>query len=75
MRDDLHGFAQVVTSPLFLYHMLIDLASRDVIVSSQGNVQVSFVVSEVEVDFTTVVEDKALAVPVKQLDTPDSIEQ
>jgi len=70
VRYDLHSFAQVVAFPLFLYHMLIDLAGRDVVVPSQGNVQVSFVVSKVEVDFTTVVKDKALPVPVKQLDTP-----
>lgn len=61
--NDLNCSAQVVTLPLFLYHMLVDLASCDVVVACQGNIQVSFVVSEVEVDLSAVVEDEALPVP------------
>jgi len=52
--------------------MLIDLASRDIVVSSQGDVEVSFVVSEVKVDFPTIIEDEALPVPVVRLETVSS---
>lgn len=42
--------------------MLVDLARSDVLVTGEGDVEVAFVVSEVQVDFTTVVENVDLAV-------------
>ena len=44
--------------------VLVDLSGGDVVRSGQGDVEVALVVSEVEVDFSTVVEDKDFTVPV-----------
>ena len=42
--------------------MLVHLASRDAVLSSQSDVEVSFVVSEIEVNFPAVVKYEALSV-------------
>jgi hypothetical protein len=41
--------------------VLVDLASREVVLPREGDVEVAFVVAEVEVRFAAVVEDKDLA--------------
>lgn len=62
MRDDLHCFPEVVAATFALNNMLVDLACGDVLVAGESDVEVAFVVSEVEVDFAAVVEDVDLAV-------------
>lgn len=62
MRDDLHCFPEVVATTFALNNMLVDLACGDVLVAGESDVEVAFVVSEVEVDFAAVVEDVDLAV-------------
>lgn len=44
--------------------MLVDLSGSDVVLPGQGDVEVTLVVTKVEVDFTTVVENEALSVSV-----------
>lgn len=63
MWNDLHRVSQIITSALFLNDVSIDLASGDVVFSSQGNVEVPLVVAQVEVDLTTVVKNKDFSVP------------
>ena len=67
MGNDLYGFTQVVALALALDDVLVDLASGDVVITRQGNVQVALVVAEIEVDFTTVGEDEDFAMPVYYL--------
>lgn len=62
MRDDLHCFPEVVAATFALNNMLVDLACGDVLVTRESDVEVAFVISEVEVDFAAVVEDVDLAV-------------
>lgn len=56
MRDNLNRFPEVV-APTFLFnHMGIDFAGGDIVVPGEGDVEVSLVVSEIEVGFAAVVE-------------------
>lgn len=45
VRDNLHRAAEVVASTLTLDNMLVDLSSRNVVLASQGDVEVSLVVA------------------------------
>ena len=45
--------------------MLVDLARGDVVVASEGDIEVALVVAEIEVDFAAVGENENLAVPTK----------
>lgn len=67
MRNDLHSAAEVVTSSLLLNDMLIDLAGRDVVLARERDVQVAFVVAEIEINFAAVVENEDFAVSDKVL--------
>lgn len=60
MRHDLDSLSQVVTATLALNDVLVDLAGSDVVLASQGDVEIALVVSQVEVDFSSVVEYKDL---------------
>ena len=62
MRDNLHGLSEVVSPPFALDNMLVNLAGRDIIFSSQSDIQVSLVVSQIEVDLSAIVQHEALAV-------------
>lgn len=42
---------------LFFYDLLIYLPSCDIVIPGQGNIQVSFVVAQIKVDFTPIVEN------------------
>jgi hypothetical protein len=46
---------------LFLDHLLVDLSGRYVVVAVQSDVEESLVVSQVQVDFTAIVEHINLA--------------
>jgi hypothetical protein len=63
VRHDLHRLAQVVALALALDDVLVDFARGDVIIASQGDVEVALVVAEIEVDLAAVGEDKDLAMP------------
>ena len=65
--DDLHRLAQVVALALALDDMLVDFAGRDVVIAGQGDVEITLVVAEVEVDFAAVGEDEYFAVPARCL--------
>lgn len=65
VRDDLHSLAQVVALSLTLDDVLVDLAGRDVVVAGEGDVEVTLVVAEIEIDFTAVGEDEDFAVPAR----------
>jgi hypothetical protein len=45
--------------------VLVDLAGSDVVVAGEGDVEVTLVVAEIEIDFTAVGEDKDFAVPAR----------
>lgn len=64
VRDNLYGLAEIVAFSLALDNVLVDFASCDVVVASEGDVEVSLVVAEIEVDFTTIGEHEDLAMPV-----------
>jgi len=56
----LNGFSEVVATPFAADNILVDFAGRDVIVSLQGHVKESFVVAEVEIHLSTIVQHKHL---------------
>ena len=62
--DNLYGLAQVITLALAFDDVLVDLASGDIVVTSESDVEVAFIVAEIEIDFTTVGEDEDFTVPV-----------
>ena len=49
------------TPYLLLNNLTVDLASRDIVIARQSHVEVTFIVSEVEVDLTAIIEDVHLA--------------
>lgn len=62
MRNNLYRLSQVVAATLTLNYVLVDLAGGDILVAREGDVQVTFIVSEIEIDFTAIVEDIDLTV-------------
>jgi hypothetical protein len=60
VRDDLNGLTEVVSLALTLDDIPVDLAGGDVVGAGQSNVKVTLVVSEIEIDLTTIVQDKDL---------------
>ena len=62
MRNNLDCLAEIIASSFSFYDMLIHLASRDTVLSSQGDVEVSFVVSKIKVDFAAIVKYEAFSV-------------
>jgi hypothetical protein len=55
MWDYLYGLAEVFPSSLALDNVLVDFTSCDVVLAGEGDIEVAFVVSEVEVDFSSIV--------------------
>ena len=68
MRNNLHGPADVVTSSLALNDMMIDFSRRDVVFPGQCDVQVTFVVAQVKINFSPIVKNKDLSMPAFLLD-------
>jgi hypothetical protein len=58
MGDDLDSLAKVITLALTLNDIAVDLARRDVVGPGQGHIKVTLVVTKIEIDFTTVVQNK-----------------
>lgn len=44
--------------------MLVNLSGRDIVFTSQGNIQISLVIAKIKVDFSAVIEYKAFAMSV-----------
>ena len=55
MWNDLHRLTKIIASSLAFDHMLVNLACCDIVLPCQRDVEVSFVISEVKIDFTTVI--------------------
>ena len=47
--------------------MLVNLARRDIILAGEGDVKVTFVVAEVEVNFTSVVKYEDFSMPFREM--------
>jgi len=62
VRDHLHSLAQVVTPALGTDHALVHLASGDVMVFRQLDIQEPLVVSKIQVCFASIFEHEYLAV-------------
>lgn len=62
MRHNLDRLSKVIAPTLTFNDVLVYLAGCDVILAREGNIEVALVVSEIEVDFSTVVEDKDFSV-------------
>mmetsp|Transcript_28961 Transcript_28961/g.77895 ORF Transcript_28961/g.77895 Transcript_28961/m.77895 type:complete len:484 (-) Transcript_28961:587-2038(-) len=60
VRHHLHRLAQEVALALFLQHVLVDLASRHVIVPPEVEVDEPLIVPEVEIRLTAIVKDEHL---------------
>lgn len=63
MRHNLNSLSKIVAATLTLDNVLVDLAGGNVLVAREGDVEVTLVVSEIEVDFAAVVEDVDFTVP------------
>ena len=62
VRHDLHGLAEIISATLLLNHIRVNLASGDIVIAPERDVEEALVISEVEVDFATVIENEDLAV-------------
>lgn len=62
VRHDLDRLSEIIAPALTLDDMLVDLARCDVVLACQGDIEIALVVSEIEVDFSAVVEDKDFTV-------------
>jgi len=58
-RNETHldGFSKIFSFSLLLNDFTIDLASGDVVVSAESDVEVSLVIAQVKVDLAAIVED------------------
>lgn len=54
----LNSFAQIIPSPLTLDHLLVNLASGDVVVPVECDIQEAFIVAKVQVHFPSIIQDK-----------------
>lgn len=63
VRHHLDRVAEVVTSALLLDDVGVDFTGCNVVLAGQGNVEVTLVVAEIEVDFTAIVENKDFSMP------------
>ena len=60
--DHLNSLSQVVSSSLSFDDMLVHLSGRDAVLKCQGDVEIAFVVPQIEVDFAAIVQHETLAV-------------
>lgn len=47
--------------------MLVDLSGRDVVLARERDVEVSFIVSQIQIHLTTIIEDEHLSVSARRL--------
>lgn len=69
VRHDLHGFAQIVTLALPADNLLVYFASGDVILTRQGYVEVAFIISQVQINFTAIVKNEDFTMSGTPLET------
>ena len=69
MWHNLHRLSEVVSSSLGFDDLHVDLAGCDVVVFREGDVEVSLVVSQVKIDFSSIVEYKDLTMSIRGLVT------
>ena len=62
MGDDLNCFAKVITTSFSFDYLGVDLTCGDVMITFKTDIEKSFVISEVKVDFAAVVEHENFAV-------------
>ena len=62
MRDDLHGFPEIIAPSFFFDDRLVDPARSDIICLGGWHVQKPFIMAEIEVGFSAIFRDIALAV-------------
>ncbi len=62
VRHDLDRLAEVVALSFLLNDLAIDLAGGDVVVTAEGDIEVSFVVTEVEIGLSSIVKNVDLTV-------------
>ena len=58
VRYDLNRFSEVISCSFFLDNFVVDLTGRDIVIFRQTNVEESFVIPKIEIDFSSVVENK-----------------
>lgn len=63
VRYNLNSLAQVVTATLALDNMLVDFPRGDILISRERDVEITFVVPEIQIDLTTVIQHINLAMP------------
>ena len=56
--NDLNGLAKIVPTSFCFKDLREDLSSREVVISSEIEIEKTFVIAEVQVDFATVIEDE-----------------
>ena len=59
--------SKVITTTLLPDNMVVDLSGRDVVVTSQRHTQITFIVSEVQIGFGTVVANEHFTMSTTQL--------
>src|SRR3954467_2181250 len=62
MRDDLHGFAQVVAASFLGDDLLVDAPRSEIVIAGKAGMGEALVVAEVEVGLGAIVGDEDLAV-------------
>jgi hypothetical protein len=62
MGNYLHCLSKIISTTFLGNDMVIDLASGDVVVTSKGNAQITFVVAKVQICFRAVVADEHFTV-------------
>jgi hypothetical protein len=62
MGDNLNRLPQIISSPLTLNHMLVDLPGCDIMIPSQGDIQISLIISQIKVCFSAIIEDENFSV-------------
>ena len=62
MGNDLDGFAEVVAATLSFDNLGVNFSSRQVVVFGQVDVEEAFVIPQVKVNFSPVVEDEHFSV-------------
>lgn len=60
---NLDGPSKIVALSLAIDDVLVNLASGNVVLSSQSDVQIALVVPKIEIDFSTVIKNENLAMP------------
>ena len=61
VRDDLHGFAEIVAAALLGDDLLVDAAGGEVVIAGEAGVGEALVVSQVEIGLGSIVGDEDLA--------------